>query len=144
MEHDLLSIGRHCSVKDCNQLDFLPFTCNDCHKIFCLNHRSHVAHQCKAFADKDVKIATCPLCDKLIRRDPKLNLNDQVERHIMSGCKDNVASEGSSKSNKCSMKQCRTHELIPFKCLRCHHDYCARHRHMEDHHCHTIPVTASG
>lgn len=33
-DYDLLSIGRHCSIKDCNQLDFLPFTCSDCHATF--------------------------------------------------------------------------------------------------------------
>jgi hypothetical protein len=26
-------LGQHCSRDDCHQLDFLPFTCNACHKV---------------------------------------------------------------------------------------------------------------
>ncbi|XP_064599072.1 LOW QUALITY PROTEIN: AN1-type zinc finger protein 1-like [Liolophura sinensis] len=38
--------GQHCSVKICKQLDFLPFTCDGCGQIFCLDHRSKDAHSC--------------------------------------------------------------------------------------------------
>ncbi|XP_038050391.1 AN1-type zinc finger protein 1-like [Patiria miniata] len=41
-----LDIGKHCSVKSCKQLDFLPFQCNGCSGIFCLDHRSFDAHCC--------------------------------------------------------------------------------------------------
>ncbi|XP_022092121.1 AN1-type zinc finger protein 1-like [Acanthaster planci] len=41
-----LDIGKHCSVKSCKQLDFLPFQCTGCSEIFCLEHRSFDAHCC--------------------------------------------------------------------------------------------------
>lgn len=27
------NLGKHCSVEDCRQIDFLPFTCDCCHKV---------------------------------------------------------------------------------------------------------------
>ncbi|KAL2085955.1 hypothetical protein ACEWY4_019275 [Coilia grayii] len=41
-----LDIGKHCEIKDCNQKDFLPFTCDACSGVFCLNHRSRESHSC--------------------------------------------------------------------------------------------------
>ncbi|XP_077983492.1 AN1-type zinc finger protein 1-like [Glandiceps talaboti] len=41
-----LNIGQHCSVITCKQLDFLPFTCNGCLQLFCLEHRSIDSHNC--------------------------------------------------------------------------------------------------
>lgn len=40
----LLQIGDHCSF--CNDLDFLPFTCDGCGNIFCQNHRKPDGHNC--------------------------------------------------------------------------------------------------
>ncbi|XP_033626264.1 AN1-type zinc finger protein 1-like [Asterias rubens] len=41
-----VDIGKHCSVKTCKQLDFLPFQCSACSGIFCLDHRSLDNHNC--------------------------------------------------------------------------------------------------
>ncbi|XP_071957879.1 AN1-type zinc finger protein 1-like [Antedon mediterranea] len=41
-----LEIGEHCSFPNCNQLDFLPFNCEDCCQVFCKDHRSKSLHQC--------------------------------------------------------------------------------------------------
>lgn len=41
-----LLIGQHCAVDHCNQIDFLPFKCDGCSAIFCLEHRSTEAHGC--------------------------------------------------------------------------------------------------
>ncbi|KAE9554702.1 hypothetical protein FO519_002112 [Halicephalobus sp. NKZ332] len=38
------NFGEHCSVKDCNILDFLPFSCPLCEKKFCVSH--HLNHGC--------------------------------------------------------------------------------------------------
>ena len=75
-----IAIGKHC--KECNQLDYLPFLCNDCKKYFCLEHRKN--HQCVPFKKtktikkttiiinepcffykcKKSKIQRCKLCGK--------------------------------------------------------------------------------
>lgn len=31
---DLISFGKHCHVKDCKKLDFLPFKCTFCQEYF--------------------------------------------------------------------------------------------------------------
>ncbi|NXQ54058.1 ZFAN1 protein, partial [Anthoscopus minutus] len=41
-----LQVGQHCGVPECRQLDFLPFVCDGCSGIFCLQHRSRDAHGC--------------------------------------------------------------------------------------------------
>lgn len=41
-----LDIGQHCSYATCQQLDFLPFTCDRCQKIFCKEHRGPDSHNC--------------------------------------------------------------------------------------------------
>lgn len=32
-EADLMSLGDHCEVVDCRQIDFLPFKCDACQKV---------------------------------------------------------------------------------------------------------------
>ncbi|XP_051014202.1 AN1-type zinc finger protein 1 isoform X1 [Acomys russatus] len=41
-----LDIGQHCQVQHCRQRDFLPFVCDGCSGIFCLEHRSKDSHGC--------------------------------------------------------------------------------------------------
>nr|XP_015093180.1 AN1-type zinc finger protein 1 isoform X2 [Vicugna pacos] len=41
-----LDIGQHCQVEHCRQRDFLPFVCDGCSGIFCLEHRSRESHGC--------------------------------------------------------------------------------------------------
>ena len=40
--------GQHCSEAACKALDFLPFKCASCSRVFCLEHRSLSAHKCHA------------------------------------------------------------------------------------------------
>ena len=42
-------IGQHCSISTCNQLDFLPFTCRYCNKVFCRHHKDITSHQCEQY-----------------------------------------------------------------------------------------------
>ncbi|XP_054893618.1 AN1-type zinc finger protein 1 isoform X2 [Poeciliopsis prolifica] len=41
-----LDIGKHCQVDSCNLKDFLPFVCDSCSGVYCLEHRSREAHSC--------------------------------------------------------------------------------------------------
>ncbi|CAK9438492.1 uncharacterized protein LODBEIA_P27160 [Lodderomyces beijingensis] len=43
-DQGIMDIGRNCSY--CNQLDFLPFTCEFCKKTFCSQHRTLEQHKC--------------------------------------------------------------------------------------------------
>ncbi|KAF6209907.1 hypothetical protein GE061_015661 [Apolygus lucorum] len=46
--------GEHCSVSDCNSLDFLPVKCTHCSSVFCKNHFSPVSHSCSQVPDNRV------------------------------------------------------------------------------------------
>lgn len=52
-EQGILNLGKNCAF--CDQLDFLPFTCQYCKKVFCSNHRTEVAHKCPATTNNSVK-----------------------------------------------------------------------------------------
>ncbi|XP_039255569.2 AN1-type zinc finger protein 1-like [Styela clava] len=41
-----LNIGKQCSLLQCQRLDFLPFECDGCSQIFCLDHKGRTAHSC--------------------------------------------------------------------------------------------------
>ncbi|XP_006880561.1 PREDICTED: AN1-type zinc finger protein 1 isoform X2 [Elephantulus edwardii] len=81
-----LDIGEHCQVEHCRQQDFLPFVCDGCSGIFCLEHRSKESHSCsevnivnerlktdthtsypcsfKDCAEKELVPVVCPFCEK--------------------------------------------------------------------------------
>ncbi|CCG22550.1 hypothetical protein CORT_0B08450 [Candida orthopsilosis Co 90-125] len=57
-DQGIMDIGKNCSY--CNQLDFLPFTCEFCKKTYCSNHRTLEQHH-------------CPHKDKFYNQPPKLD-----------------------------------------------------------------------
>ncbi|XP_018423496.1 PREDICTED: AN1-type zinc finger protein 1 isoform X1 [Nanorana parkeri] len=81
-----VEIGQHCDVEHCGQLDFLPFICDGCSKVFCLVHRNRDSHGCvevtvstdheksegsthypctyKGCSDKELVQVLCPFCAK--------------------------------------------------------------------------------
>uniref|UniRef100_A0A8P0SDR5 Zinc finger AN1-type containing 1 n=1 Tax=Canis lupus familiaris TaxID=9615 RepID=A0A8P0SDR5_CANLF len=81
-----LDVGRHCQVERCRRRDFLPFVCDGCSGVFCLEHRSRESHSCpevtviherlksdkptsypcsfKDCAEKELVPVTCPYCEK--------------------------------------------------------------------------------
>lgn len=53
-----LEIGKHCQVDSCNLKDFLPFVCDSCSGVYCLEHRSREAHSCPE--ETVTKESKCP------------------------------------------------------------------------------------
>jgi hypothetical protein len=49
----LLQVGDHCNF--CSDLDFLPFTCDDCGNVFCQQHRKPDSHSCSQKLKKQQK-----------------------------------------------------------------------------------------
>ena len=80
---DLLSLGQQCSLPDCQQNDFLPFRCDACEKVFCLEHRTCKAHTCPN-GDRDASVIICPLCAKGIRMLPQEDPDSAFDRHTAS------------------------------------------------------------
>ncbi|XP_054451189.1 AN1-type zinc finger protein 1 [Pteronotus mesoamericanus] len=81
-----LDIGQHCQLEHCRKRDFLPFVCDGCSRIFCLEHRSRESHSCsevttikeklksdthepypcsfKDCVEKELVPVICPYCEK--------------------------------------------------------------------------------
>ncbi|CAM8886136.1 unnamed protein product [Rhodiola kirilowii] len=129
-------LGKHCSLLDCKQIDFLPFTCDRCHQVFCLQHRSYNLHQCPNAGKNDVNVVICPLCAKGVRLDPDQDPNITWEYHVNTNC-DPSNYERATKKKKCPVPGCR--ELLTFsntiKCRDCTIDHCLKHRFGPDHKC---------
>jgi len=126
------TLGHHCALEECKQLDFLPFECDACHEKFCLDHRSYSEHKCTSKKPVEaVKAFLCPLCSLPMSIRPGENPNIKVEQHIASGCKNLAA----YKTNKCSHPRCKEKDFTPILCKYCHKNHCLRHRFEEDHAC---------
>lgn len=115
-DEDLESIGRHCQLEYCGQLDFLPFKCGSCQKTFCLEHRSETAHKCARAGE-------------WARRDGFDNnaKSTPIEKPTIHN------------SDQCYHVACKT--LINtmkdpgVRCPQCQRQYCLKHRLREQHDC---------
>ncbi|XP_048321080.2 zinc finger AN1 and C2H2 domain-containing stress-associated protein 13 [Ziziphus jujuba] len=129
-------LGKHCTVEDCKQIDFLPFSCDRCNKVFCLEHRSYIKHSCPKADKQDVTVVICPLCAKGVRLIPDEDPNITWERHVNTDC-DPSNYEKVTKKKKCPVPGCK--DILTFsntiKCRDCLVDHCLKHRFGPDHKC---------
>lgn len=130
------NLGKHCSVSDCRLIDFLPFTCDCCQQVFCLEHRSYSRHQCPKASKHDVTVVICPLCAKGVRLIHEEDPNITWESHVNIEC-DPSNYEQATKKRKCPVPRCK--EMLTFsntiKCRDCNIDHCLKHRFGPDHSC---------
>ncbi|XP_037550272.1 AN1-type zinc finger protein 1 [Nematolebias whitei] len=112
-----LDIGKHCQVDSCNLKDFLPFVCDFCSGVYCLEHRSRDTHSCSkepvkresqtavgsssypcSFEDckgKELLPVLCPQCEKQFclahrHQDDHKCENLEVQKPRMSATKELV------------------------------------------------------
>ena len=71
-------IGAHCAVVDCHKIDFLPFTCDQCSKKHCLDHRTYDAHSCEHAQEKQLTALFCPICNQSVNIKRGQDRNDIV------------------------------------------------------------------
>ncbi|KMS95868.1 hypothetical protein BVRB_004280 [Beta vulgaris subsp. vulgaris] len=139
------NLGKHCFVDDCKQIDFLPFTCDRCHQVFCLEHRSYKQHQCPHGDNQGVTVVICPLCAKGVRLIPDEDPNITWESHVNTAC-DPKNYEKVTKKRKCPVTGCK--ETLVFsntvKCKDCKIDHCLKHRFGPDHKCSGPPKSNTG
>ncbi|KAJ4769412.1 AN1-type zinc finger protein [Rhynchospora pubera] len=130
------NLGKHCSVEDCKQIDFLPFTCDRCNEVFCLQHRSYTTHQCPVANPHDVTVVICPLCAKSVRLIPNQDPNITWETHCNTDCDPSNYQKATTK-RRCPVRGCK--ETLTFsntiKCKDCLIDHCLKHRFGPDHKC---------
>ncbi|KAK8961303.1 Zinc finger AN1 and C2H2 domain-containing stress-associated protein 16 [Platanthera guangdongensis] len=129
-------LGKHCSVEDCKLIDFLPFTCDRCDKVFCLQHRSYIKHVCPNANQMDVTVLICPLCARGVRLVPNEDPNITWDNHVNGNC-DPSNYQKATKKKQCLVPRCK--EILVFsntiRCKDCAQEHCLRHRFGPDHNC---------
>jgi predicted nucleic acid binding AN1-type Zn finger protein len=133
---DLMSLGRHCSVASCKQIDFLPFSCDACGQSYCLEHRTYAAHACRAAGSRTTEVIVCPICARGVRlngREP----NAAFEEHSRSeGC-DPANWARVNRKQRCPVPGCKEKltTISTYGCKKCGQRVCLKHRLEDDHGC---------
>ncbi|KAB2634227.1 zinc finger AN1 domain-containing stress-associated protein 12-like [Pyrus ussuriensis x Pyrus communis] len=129
-------LGRHCQLSDCHQLDFLPFQCDGCRKVFCVEHRSYKSHECPKSDHNSRKVVVCEICSASIETTGRDGEQDQkllLEKHAKSGNCD----PRKKKKPTCPVRRCK--EILTFSntstCKTCQIKVCLKHRFPADHVC---------
>ncbi|KAG6489354.1 zinc finger AN1 and C2H2 domain-containing stress-associated protein 16-like [Zingiber officinale] len=129
-------LGKHCSVSDCRQIDFLPFTCDRCNQVCCLQHRSYINHGCPNASQNDVTVLICPLCAKGVRLVLDQDPNITWESHVNTDC-DPSNYQRATKKRHCSVPGCK--EVLnlsnSIRCRDCTKEHCLKHRFGAEHSC---------
>ncbi|CAM9148409.1 unnamed protein product [Ascophyllum nodosum] len=136
--HDL---GKHCTEENCGQQDFLPFKCDACSGIFCLEHRTRAGHSCTRPNFNDKRVLECPDCNRVLKRPPGVDHDVLLARHLESGCAEGVRKARPNK-HRCSAQGCRGSEFVKVICKNCRNNFCFRHRHEDDHLCQGIATVS--
>lgn len=124
-------IGKHCALKECHQLDFLPFTCSHCKQAFCSDHWRVDAHTCPKYdpSQNDHRVPVCPICHQAVPTPRGEDPNLRMDRHITSEC----GKAKARNANICNAKKCHTHMVVPIQCSTCRKQFCPKHRFPVDH-----------
>ena len=143
------TLGQHCSIPSCHQLDFLPFKCDYCSNLYCLQHRSIQSHQCTHTSDIGKTIPTCAICQQKIYIPANAEPDNIMNQHISSNCTTHLFNNiqehvkqvknnklhcdyiNTSTQIKCSNKN--NYETL--RCKLCHNQYCLTHRDIYSHQC---------
>lgn len=125
-------MGKHCSEKYCNKLDFLPMKCDACGAIFCSEHFSYQTHFCPSAFRKDVQVPICPLCSEPVPTPRDVSPDVTVGAHMDQFCR---SEKKKIYTNRCTFRNCKKKELIPVSCTVCRANFCLKHRHTTDHDC---------
>ena len=143
-------IGKHCQLKSCNKLDYLPFNCKHCRLSFCLDHWKPEGHICSEI--KKSQEITLQQINSQANNSQAGNSqagNSQVENsqpsisQINTTGLTNITSTNSKpdkpkkkkKQNPCNLPNCSGYNLVKMGCGECGINFCVKHRFPEEHEC---------
>lgn len=106
--------------------------CDACEKMFCASHFHYDTHNCLKSGNRDHQVPLCPLCGVPVPTAPGEEPDRTVSDHIDRQCQSDSTMVF---TYLCTFNKCKGKELVPFKCLTCEQNFCARHRHAVDHNC---------
>ncbi|CAL0321777.1 unnamed protein product [Lupinus luteus] len=130
-------LGKHCQHQDCTLLDFLPFTCQGCKQVFCLEHRSYKSHTCPKSDHNSRKVIVCETCSMSVEETIG-NIGQEKEAAILKKHqKSGKCDPNKKKKPICPVKCCK--EILTFSntstCKTCNIKVCLKHRFPADHDC---------
>mmetsp|Transcript_13436 Transcript_13436/g.32955 ORF Transcript_13436/g.32955 Transcript_13436/m.32955 type:complete len:197 (+) Transcript_13436:270-860(+) len=129
--------AENCSFPGCNKVDFLPFKCDACSRLYCLEHRSYQAHACPEAKSKDFTVVICPDCKKGLRVPAsETDLDGVLTKHKQTEC------PGKKKVDRCAVCKCKLTLTNRFECPHCGKMLCLKHRFEEEHDC--VPLASRG
>ena len=134
---ELSHVGAHCAMRICNERDFLPFTCSECQKKFCLAHRTPAAHECAAEPAAKVSAVSCPVCGAVVAARGGQSVDEAVAAHMDAGCQ-----ETDLKAPRCSVAGCRNRDILRLRCEACSVLTCVAHRAPDQHLCPSVAPAA--
>ena len=144
-------LGAHCAERGCHQLDFLPFTCDKCHRTFCLAHRDPPHHSCTFNVTAQRVMPQCPVCQQHVFVTAEDSVDARVNAHILSGCKDHLMKDVQSvvRAKQAVTLRCdyvdgcnNKNGYATMQCKKCRLQYCLSHRFPEQHKCAALTSSA--
>lgn len=66
-------LGKHCTLQECRQIDWMPIECKYCHLVFCAEHFSIDSHHCKEVDKHFNKVLICPVCEESFKQNLKIS-----------------------------------------------------------------------
>lgn len=133
-----MAIGRHCAHSSCQQLDFLPFKCRKCAKVYCLEHRN-----CPCTEGSQETVLVCPLCAKAVVCPPGEDPELVFDRHTRTEC-DPSNYDRVHRKPRCPVAGCKEKLTTTntYTCRDCAVTVCLKHRLPSDHKCPGKAATA--
>jgi len=133
---ELPDLGKNCSFRLCQQLDFLPYRCDRCLLIFCGDHRKYDDHSCEVVIEYVNEVPSCPICKQPISIKKGQDIDKVVSEHIEQGC---PTVEKPIPSFECCVPRCKVKELIKMNCSFCGRNFCIKHLQPTSHQCDNDP-----
>mmetsp|Transcript_69701 Transcript_69701/g.185709 ORF Transcript_69701/g.185709 Transcript_69701/m.185709 type:complete len:314 (-) Transcript_69701:91-1032(-) len=123
-------VGGRCALPGCGIQDFLPFPCDKCGNVYCVNHCAYRKHECPVAGSEDRRAIVCPLCKAGLPLESGSDPNVVFHEHEKQ-C------SGSSKAQKCPAARCRNKLTSSGSvvCARCKTKVCLEHRFEDAHPC---------
>lgn len=128
---ELPDVGKHCFLKNCRQLDYVPIKCDLCNHFFCSIHGLYEQHKCKIYTEKLNNYVECPLCNIKFTLTEYEDKNKKIELHILNSCK------ATHKPTVCNFNKCNKSGALLIQCKKCFKKFCTKHRFMDIHKCHS-------
>ncbi|CBZ52237.1 hypothetical protein NCLIV_020230 [Neospora caninum Liverpool] len=133
--------GDVCSAALCGMRDFLPFHCNKCGKVFCVDHYVPESHNCPRIRSGDRRVYVCPTCLEAVPMRNEEAEASAAERHVPA-CQPEKYDERRRqlRGNACPIRGCRERltDITTYRCKACDQAVCLKHRLQEDHDCQRV------